>query len=187
MSNRDQLYSSTNFQEFYFRAGDKLPFADGHFDYIFSEHFFEHLFLDEAVALFLEARRILRPGGVIRTVVPDADLRTYEPPEPLGFPDRQMPFTDPTKHKTRWCVYSLCEVLRLVGLLAVPLRYCTKEGEFVCVDPSQQLDCYEACADREIVADMSHVSRMNSLLVDGIKPPIGSLTSPGGQRHPLHL
>jgi hypothetical protein len=62
-------------------------------------------------------------------------------------------------------------VLRLTGFLAVPLRYCTKEGEFVCVDPSQQWERYESCADREIVADLSHISRLNSLIVDGIRRP----------------
>ena len=58
----------------------KLPFPDGSARGIFSEHFFEHLDYTEEVPLFLEeCLRVLRPGGVIRLVVPDAGkyLRAY--------------------------------------------------------------------------------------------------------------
>lgn len=52
----------------------ELPFADGAVRAIFSEHFVEHLDYTEEVPLFLrECARVLRPGGVIRLVVPDAE------------------------------------------------------------------------------------------------------------------
>lgn len=53
----------------------RLPFPDGSARGIFTEHFLEHLDYAEEAPLFLaECRRILRPGGVLRVVVPDAEL-----------------------------------------------------------------------------------------------------------------
>tara|TARA_R100001510_G_C7650748_1_gene208270 strand:+ start:1438 stop:2049 length:612 start_codon:yes stop_codon:yes gene_type:complete len=43
---------------------------DNCFDGIYSEHFIEHLFKYQGVNFFKEAFRILKPGGIIRTVWP---------------------------------------------------------------------------------------------------------------------
>src|SRR4051812_46404898 len=51
---RPEFYEKTSFKEFRYAKGDTLPFNDGALDHVFSEHFFEHLFFDEAVALFSE-------------------------------------------------------------------------------------------------------------------------------------
>lgn len=48
-----------------------LPAADASFDYVFSEHFIEHVTRDEALRLLRECRRVLKPGGVLRTTTPD--------------------------------------------------------------------------------------------------------------------
>ena len=167
----EEPYRRTNFQEFYYQKGDALRFDDSSIDYIFSEHFFEHLFLDEALSLLKECCRILKPYGVIRTCVPDADLRTYEPPEPVGFPDVQLPFTAPAKHKTRWSVYSLAEALRLAGFEPIPLRYCTRSGQYICIEPSDIKDAYGCCPDPRMVFDLSYIMRIDSLIVDGVKKP----------------
>lgn len=49
----------------------RLPFADGSVSAIYSSHLLEHLYLEEADALLRDCARVLRPGGVIRVVVPD--------------------------------------------------------------------------------------------------------------------
>jgi predicted SAM-dependent methyltransferase len=49
----------------------KLPFPDGAFDAVYSSHLLEHLYRAEALALLQESRRVLRPGGICRAVVPD--------------------------------------------------------------------------------------------------------------------
>jgi predicted SAM-dependent methyltransferase len=57
-----------------------LPFADSSVRGIFCEHFFEHIDYDEeAPVLLRECHRVLKPGGVIRLIVPDAGayLRAY--------------------------------------------------------------------------------------------------------------
>lgn len=48
-----------------------LPAADASFDYVFSEHFIEHVTRDEALRLLRECMRVLKPGGVLRTTTPD--------------------------------------------------------------------------------------------------------------------
>lgn len=48
-----------------------LPLSDGSVDVIYSSHMLEHLDRDEASVFLKEARRVLRPGGIIRLAVPD--------------------------------------------------------------------------------------------------------------------
>jgi ubiquinone/menaquinone biosynthesis C-methylase UbiE len=51
-----------------------LPHSDGTVDVIYSSHMLEHLDKDEAKEFLAEARRVLRPGGIIRLSVPDLSL-----------------------------------------------------------------------------------------------------------------
>ena len=167
----NDLYQKTNFKEFHFNKGDKLPFDDNSINFIYSEHFFEHLFLDEALSLFRECYRILKPFGVIRTCVPDADLRTYTLPEPIGFPDIKLPFSHPSKHKTRWSVYSLPEILRIAGFEASPLHFCTKEGQYIKTSPQKNMAKYKKSPEKEVIMSYNYINRLDSLIVDGIKKP----------------
>lgn len=48
-----------------------LPFENGTFEAVYSSHVLEHLYEDEALNLLRESVRVLRPGGVLRMVVPD--------------------------------------------------------------------------------------------------------------------
>ena len=57
-----------------------LPFPDNSAKGIFSEHFFEHIDYVEEVPYFLaECYRVLKPGGIIRLIVPDLQkyLKAY--------------------------------------------------------------------------------------------------------------
>ncbi len=57
-----------------------LPFPDGGVDAIYSHHMFEYLeFPDESSALIKEFYRVLKPGGVLRLVIPDMEkyVRSY--------------------------------------------------------------------------------------------------------------
>ena len=49
----------------------RLPFPDSTFEAVYSSHLIEHLHRDGALALLREARRVLKPGGRCRTLVPD--------------------------------------------------------------------------------------------------------------------
>ena len=48
-----------------------LPFKDGSAEFIFAEHFIEHISYENACNLFRECRRVLAPGGVLRLSTPD--------------------------------------------------------------------------------------------------------------------
>ena len=48
-----------------------LPLADAGMDIVYSSHFIEHVPRDCVLALLRECRRVLRPGGLLRLVVPD--------------------------------------------------------------------------------------------------------------------
>jgi SAM-dependent methyltransferase len=48
-----------------------IPFPDGTFDVVYHSHFLEHLHPDDAPSMLQECLRVLKPGGVLRVVVPD--------------------------------------------------------------------------------------------------------------------
>lgn len=53
---------------------NRLPFADGSVEGIFTAHVLEHFPLDETVRIIRECHRVLRADGVLRVVVPDVEL-----------------------------------------------------------------------------------------------------------------
>jgi predicted SAM-dependent methyltransferase len=72
--------------ELYFLRHDSTepyPIADGSFEWAYSEHFIEHLRLQEGVAWLTEVRRILQPGGLVRITTPSLALfaRAYVDPD----------------------------------------------------------------------------------------------------------
>jgi predicted SAM-dependent methyltransferase len=165
----EALHSRTLLHPFYYTKGQRLPFDDCTFSFAFSEHFFEHLFLDEAAELFLECHRVLKSRSCLRTVVPDADLRTYIPPEPAGFTVGDHRWYHPDKHKTRWSIYSLSYILQQTGFRTRGIVYCDKFGEYHCVDPAE-VDAGQECDDRAFVDATEYILRFeNSLIVDAIK------------------
>lgn len=60
--------------------GRPFPEDTGSFDVIYCSHVIEHLFPEDAGFLLREMRRLLRPGGHLRLVCPDAELmmRAYQ-------------------------------------------------------------------------------------------------------------
>jgi predicted SAM-dependent methyltransferase len=50
-----------------------LPWADGTFTAVYTSHTLEHLFFDVGMQMMRESHRVLRPGGVLRVVVPDVE------------------------------------------------------------------------------------------------------------------
>lgn len=56
-----------------------LPFDDNSFDGVYHSHVLEHLEPEQGSALLREGQRVLKPGGVLRVVVPDLEgiVREY--------------------------------------------------------------------------------------------------------------
>jgi len=69
---------------YYLDATKPFPFADGTFDYVFTSHMLEHLHPADGAACVSEVHRVLRPGGLVRVVVPDLDyhVERYDPRRP---------------------------------------------------------------------------------------------------------
>jgi predicted SAM-dependent methyltransferase len=148
-----------------------LPLANQAAAAVRAEHFVEHLDPREELPAFLAAaRRVLRPGGVLRIVVPDAEryLRAYCDDEPdafrqLGVPN-PFPQDLPTRmdvvnhvfhqwHEHRWAYdfAALAHRLRVAGFARVE-----RMSFMVSLDP--RLAC-----DRDVHAPYS-------LYVDAVTP-----------------
>lgn len=80
---RDGVFSRLQ----YLDLTKKLPYADNSIEAIFSSHVFEHLFIDEVERLVGECNRVLKPGGVVRVVVPDLEkiVKLYDVNDPRDF------------------------------------------------------------------------------------------------------
>ncbi|MBN2198089.1 methyltransferase domain-containing protein, partial [Candidatus Wolfebacteria bacterium] len=50
-----------------------LPFNDNSFKVIYMSHLLEHFYLNEAKKLLKECFRVLKPGGILRVMVPDLE------------------------------------------------------------------------------------------------------------------
>lgn len=161
------FYSQTDFREWRFNKGDHLPFDSEAFSFAYSEHVLEHFRYDVACDLMRECHRVLRENGVFRIVVPDADYRTYEAVESVGFPSTQLPFTHPNKHKMRWNVYLLQTTLELLGFKAIPVVWTDDAGSFQKADLPSVYSGLEV--DSQLVLSLSYVQRPRSLIVDGVK------------------
>ena len=52
-------------------ATRRFPFADGSFQFVFSEHMIEHIQYEDAIGMLRECHRVMRKGGIIRVTTPD--------------------------------------------------------------------------------------------------------------------
>lgn len=128
-----------------------LPFPDDSVDGIFSEHVFEHIPLEAGVALMVECARVLKPGGIMRTGVPNggALLEAYADPAPDDFIARTRPGR-PTRmlavqelfywhrHVAMFDFETLEMALRLAGLNEVAERSFGDTSLPVCPDTERR-------------------------------------------------
>jgi predicted SAM-dependent methyltransferase len=122
----------------YYDAHKPMPFESHSVSHIHSEHFLEHLEYRHALGLLRECHRVLRPGGTLRLIVPDAEkyFRAYvendqaffqasrmlgDPPEPFETRAQiinQM-FRMANAHKFAWDFETLELVLSRIGFSAI--------------------------------------------------------------------
>lgn len=55
-------------------AGAKFPIKTNTFDFVYSEHLFEHLKVEQQLNMLTESYRILKKGGVMRIAMPSIDF-----------------------------------------------------------------------------------------------------------------
>jgi predicted SAM-dependent methyltransferase len=71
------LHDWADKHKFHFRIFDMtqyIPFPDNFVDLIYTSHFLEHLTYEEGAAFLKECYRVMKPGAIMRTVVPDEKL-----------------------------------------------------------------------------------------------------------------
>ena len=51
-----------------------MPFEDGSIDFIYHEHFLEHLTVEQGRSAIKDFMRTLKPGGVMRIAMPDLEM-----------------------------------------------------------------------------------------------------------------
>lgn len=61
-------------QNNYLNENSTFPIPDNSIEYIYSAHFFEHINDETAYNLLKESKRVLKPGGIIRIILPDFEL-----------------------------------------------------------------------------------------------------------------
>ena len=139
----------------YLDVRKRFPFEDGSVAAVFSSHFLEHLYPDEARACLTEIHRVLRPGGVCRVVVPDLDriVAEYDRAQPESFLHRVFENPkhrrDKNAHHWHYNETSLVRLLRELGFGAA--RACSyRQG---------------ACPDLELLDNRPE----ESIYVEGIK------------------
>jgi len=55
-----------------------IPFKDSSIDFIFNEHFLEHLNVKEGQIFLKDCKRVLKKGGVLRISMPDLEISMKE-------------------------------------------------------------------------------------------------------------
>ena len=75
-TNIDLVSTSPHVRAYDLRKG--LPYPDNSFDAVYTSHVLEHLSPKTAKASLQEQLRVLKPGGIVRTVVPDLEDKARE-------------------------------------------------------------------------------------------------------------
>jgi SAM-dependent methyltransferase len=114
-----------------------LPFSDASVSAVFSSHVFEHLFFDEVDRLVREIRRILVPGGVCRTAVPDLEkiMPLYDPldPRPFVVAIHEIGQRADIKH-VHHCGFTGESLRRTFEAAGFSRAYVTEYGKGICPD-----------------------------------------------------
>ena len=82
-----------------------LPYKDNYFDVVYSSHFIEHLSFEQVKKVITEIKRVLKPEGIIRIVVPDLENICNEYLNILKLAKKD----DSYKEKYEWIVNELLD------------------------------------------------------------------------------
>jgi SAM-dependent methyltransferase len=148
----------------YLDLNRSLPFADSSIDAIYASHVWEHLYYEDAKALTQECCRILKPGGMLRLVVPN--LRTFienyirdASPQAAGILNKKLLFreirrersliyrcytglTDFHSHKFMYDPPALIQLLRDAGFNDVSEKECFQSR----ISEISQVESAERCS-----------------------------------------
>ncbi|MGC3960282.1 MAG: methyltransferase domain-containing protein [Verrucomicrobiota bacterium] len=98
----------------------KFPFADGSFDVVYSSHVLEHFPLATTEGILRECHRVLKSGGIVRTVLPSLEFTCREYVKILD----EVASSELARRQHEWIVLELLDQLTRTkpsGLIA-PFR-----------------------------------------------------------------
>lgn len=167
-----------------------LPFSADFFDVIYASHLLEHLYLNEARQLLRECLRTLRPGGVLRMVVPDLreaareylrlsesyDFRNSEVATPANWFNTRLLLREPDAHRGNvWNrLYRNLKDFHSHKWMYDAPSLCAEFLSAGLVDVAEmQLHC-SRIAGIEEVEDSSRVVNGEGICVEGVKPTVVS-------------
>jgi len=104
----------------YMNAARPFPYPTGTFDNVFTCHMLEHLYRSQAERCLQEIFRVLKPGGLLRVVVPDLDMlvRAYDQRDPSPLLEAiyvSYQPRDKNRHHWMYTAESLSALLTSVG------------------------------------------------------------------------
>lgn len=67
-------FNDQNAEVAFLDAGDVFPLESESFDYVYSEHLFEHLDINQQINMLKESWRILKPNGILRIATPSLEF-----------------------------------------------------------------------------------------------------------------
>jgi predicted SAM-dependent methyltransferase len=110
---------------------EPLPFADGTFRTIYSEHFLEHLdYPHDIMCLLNECYRILEPGGVLSFSVPDGEkvLGYYVTREGGDFAQAQQKIRHGVRHRWIMSITACAKMASTAGITTKRPWGCCSKG-----------------------------------------------------------
>jgi predicted SAM-dependent methyltransferase len=148
-----------------------LPLDDASVRGIFTEHCLEHIPLGSADAVLAEFRRVLRPGGRVRIVVPDGELYLTRYADVLAARTaKRLPYADEDPHRGIYSpILSVNRIFRAHGHQFIYdydfVRRLLEDHGFVDVRREQ----YRSGQDPVLLIDSEH-RRIESLYVEASAP-----------------
>ncbi len=85
----------------------RFPFADASFDVVYSSHVLEHFPRATTEGILRECHRVLKPGGIIRTVLPNLEFTCREYVKILD----EIDSSETARRKHEWIILELLDQL----------------------------------------------------------------------------
>lgn len=146
-----------------------IPFPDNTISEIYSSHVFEHFYYHDLLKLLKECYRVLKPGGVINTCVPDASIYIKAYSQPENFDESYMAYSPAVISNERM------DIVNYIAYMDGHHRYMFDQDNLLRVlSTAGFVDIQSRSFDPSLDLD---ARRYESIYALGYKPDIHSLES----------
>jgi len=146
-----------------------IPFPNNTISEIYSSHVFEHFFYHDLLKLLKECYRVLKPGGVINTCVPDASIYIKAYSQPEKFDESYMTYSPAVISNERM------DIVNYIAYMDGHHRYMFDQDNLLRVlSTAGFVDIHSRSFDPSLDLD---ARRYESIYALGYKPDVHSLES----------